>query len=234
VTLSDSPEVFVAELHLTRRQREDPLVATWVRGRDWLGSNGRIVAWVLGGLALAALVAVVWTRSRAQAEQRAANSLAEAQALYWRGDYPTLLARADEVRKNYGGTQAATEALRLKGDAFFWQGDFKSAAQNYEQYIKENRTESAYRKGVRRNLAQAYESDNQGRKAAELYEEMAGEPGPRVLTAELYVSAARAWRAAGDPAKAKALYQKVSNEYTDTVFGADADIALGEMEAAGR
>jgi len=224
----------VAELHLTRRQREDPLVATWVRTQDWFAHNGRIAAWTVGGLALAVLVFVVWTRSRSQAEARASSSLAEAQAIYWRGDYPTLLVRADEVRKNFAGTKAATEALRLKGDAFFWQGDFKSAAQNYDQYLKENRTDSAFRRGVERNLAQSWESDHQPKKAGELYEKIAAEPGPRLLTAELYLSAARSYRAAGDLAKAKALYQKVSTDYTDTIFGADADIALGEMETTGK
>lgn len=223
----------MAELHLTRRQREDPLVIAWVRIQDWFLANTRVIGIVMLTALVIAAIGTLWLRGRARAESNASAKLAEASALYWQGKYDQLLQRSDEIRRDYQGTPSATEAMRLRGDALFWQGDFKKAAEAYETYLKENRTSSAIRAGVKRNLAQAYEGDNQFQKAATIYEELANEPGPRLIVGELVLAAARSWEHAGNTAHASTLYQRVATEFSDTPYAATAEVALGEIEARG-
>lgn len=219
----------MTEPHLTRRQREDPLVIAWVRAQEWLEAHARPLAITAGAVVLVVVVIVLWSRARSQAADQASARVTELSAPYWRGDYAAVQTQADEIRKQYPGTPGAADAARLKGDVLYWQGDFKKATQLYETYLKEIKTPSPVRSGVRANLAQAYEGDKQPRRAAEIYEELAKEPGPRLLRAELWLSAGRAWRAAGDSARAIAAYRTVSREFTDTPSAASAEIALGEM-----
>jgi tetratricopeptide (TPR) repeat protein len=219
----------VTEPHLTRRQREDPMVIAWLRAQEWLEANARLLAILAGAVLLVVVVAVLWTQARARAAEQASVRATEMSALYWRGEYARVLTEADAIRKQYPGTLGAADAARMKADASFWQGDFKQAAQNYEVYLEEVKTPSPVRSAVRRNLAQALEGDKQSAAAAKIYEELGKEPGPRLLRAENWLSAGRAWRAAGDSAKAIAAFRTVSREFTDTPFAANAEVALGEL-----
>ena len=228
-------EAFVAELHLTRRQKEDPMVASWVRLQDWAIENARILLGVVGVVVAVALVGFLWMKSKADAEAKASGKLAEASALYWRGEYGPLTQRASDIRRDYPGTRAATEATRMLGDAAFWQGDFKKAATNYEEYLKKAPKDDPTRLGVERSLAQAWESDHQYQKAAETYERLGNNSDlPRLDQADLTMSAARAYEAANNVAKAKPLFEKVANNFPETPFGTQAQIRLGELEGAGK
>ncbi len=223
----------MVEPHLTRRQREDPLIIAWLRVQQWTEKNARLLATVGIAILVVIVAVLLWSRAKAGAEAKASESIAQLNALYWQGQYDRVVQGADETRKTYPGTWAATDALRLKGDALFWNGDFKGAATAYEAWLKLNREPSPIRMGVRLNLAQAYESEHQFRPAAQIYEELAKEPAPRLVTAECLLGAGRAWRAAGDSARAIAAFQKVSTQYSETPFAANADVALGEMELKG-
>ena len=219
-----------ADPHLTRRQREDPLVIGWYRFQDWFVENVRTVAIVAGLLLIGVLAGVFWTRARADKEARANARLAEASVTYWRGDYPAVSELSQRIQQEFGGTAAATEVLRIEGDAFFWQGEFEKAIASYNSYLEKNRTPSLVRDGVRTNLAQAYESAGKPLEAARAYEELTRADAPRVVLAERALAAAHAFRAAGDTAKAVPLYRKVTTEYAETPSAREAEIALGEVQ----
>jgi tetratricopeptide (TPR) repeat protein len=220
----------VPEPHLTRRQREDPLVMTWVRTQEWMEANARLLAVVAGAVLLVIVVTVLWVRARAEAEGKAGEKVAEISALYWQGGYDRVIQGVDQLRKDYPGTAAAKEAIRVKGDALFWQGDFKGARAAYQAYLTEDTKPSPVRLGVRRNLAQALESERQFKEAAALYEELAREPGPRAIQAELLLAAGEDWRSAGDSARAAQAFGRVARDYADTPSGAKGQMYLGEVQ----
>src|SRR5262245_27393957 len=137
------------------------MVSAWVQLQEWALDNARILLGVVGVVAAVAVVGWLWSRSRADAEAKASGKLAEANALYWRGEYGPLAQRANDIKRDFPGTKAATEATRILGDAAFWQGDFKKAATEYDDYLKHVPKGSPIRPGVERGLAQAWESDKQ-------------------------------------------------------------------------
>lgn len=224
----------MTELRLTRRQKEDPVLVGWVRFQDWVLENSRVILGVVGVAAALGIVTFLWMRTRADSEAKASGALAEASALYWRGDYGPLIQRANDIKREYGGTKAATEAERMLGDAYFWQGDFAKAKESYESYLKKTPASSQLRPGVERSMAQALESQKQYTQAAEIYERLAAADGPRDVRGELYYAAGRAWQEAGRLDKAKPVYQKLAAEFGDTPSAGDAEIALGELEAQGK
>jgi tetratricopeptide (TPR) repeat protein len=216
--------------HLTRRQREDPLVIAWYRIQEWLEENLRTVLIVAGLVALGVIAGVFWTRQRADKEARGNARLAETSVTYWRGDYPRVGQLSEQLKREFPGTTAAVEVLRIEGDAHFWQGDFEKAAASYNEYLQKNRTPSVVRDGVRMNLAQAYESAGKPAEAAKLYEELSRVEAPRTVVAERALAAAHAYRAAGDTAKAMPLLRRVATDFAETPSARDAEVALGELQ----
>ena len=83
-------------------------------------------------------------------------------------------------------------------------------------------------------MGEALESQKEFARAAEIYEKLAQESGPRVARGELYYAAAHAWEDAGNLAKARPLYERVATEFADTPSAGDAEIALGQIQAQGR
>jgi predicted negative regulator of RcsB-dependent stress response len=224
----------VTELHLTRRQKEDPVVVAWARFQDWFLDNIRIVLAAVGIVLAVVVIGGLWFKSRADAETKASGKLAEASALYWRGEYGPLSQRAIDIRQNYQGTKAAAEATRMLGDAYFWQGDFKKAVDSYNEYLTKIPASSPMRPGVDRSIAQAYESQRQFKEAAAQYEKSAKEFSSRMDQADMYMSAGRAYEAMSNFASAKTSFQKVADEYADTPFSNDAEMKLGEIQGQGR
>jgi TolA-binding protein len=224
----------VTELHLTRRQKEDPVVVTWARFQDWFLENIRVVLAGAGIVVAVVVIGALWYKSRADAETKASGKLAEASALYWRGEYAPLSQRAADIRRDYPGTKAAAEATRMLGDAYFWQGDFKKAVDSYNEYLTKIPANSPMRPGVDRSLAQAYESQRQFKQAATQYEKTAKEFASRVDQADMYMGAGRAYQAMTDFAHARSTFAMVASEYADTPFANDAEMRLGEIEGQGR
>src|SRR5262249_17148968 len=207
-----------------RRKKEDPVIAAWARFQDWYMDNARIVLGAVGIVIAIVLIGGLWLKNRADSEAKASGKLAEASALYWRGEYGPLSQRVIDIRRDYPGTKAAAEATRMLGDAYFWQGDFKKAADLYNEYLKNAPASSPMRSGVDRSLAQAYESARQFKEAAAQYEKTAKEFPSRMDQADMYMAAGRSYEALGDYMHAKATLQKVADEYSDTPFSNDAEM----------
>jgi TolA-binding protein len=120
----------------------------------------------------------------------------------------------------------------MKADALFWTGSFDSAATLYREYLSKEKGDSPLHLAVQQSLAFTLESKKEFPAAAKEYEELATTAPDRSSAADFLMSAARSYRNANQPDKARALYEKVSNEYKDTTFGRDAEVELGEILAA--
>ena len=219
----------MGNLQFNRKRREDPVYVMWEETQEWLAEYGRILAIVVAVVVVVGLVGMFWFNSQAAKESEAGVKLAEAKQLYWAGDYASVIQRAQEVEDQYGGTKAGVDAIRVKADAFFWQGDFPSAIGAYELYLDEVKVDTPVLSGVRENLAQAHESQGEYEQAAQIYEAAAAEEGPRNLQAERFVDAAYAWKEAGNNDRAVELFRRVTTEFADTPSYPVAEIGLGEM-----
>lgn len=218
----------MAAIDFGKRRHEDPLYRVWDQVQDWAARYGRVAGIVLLVLVVAAGALYFWNRARADREADASVRLAQVRSLYWRGDYPTVLLQTREIETEFAGTRAAAEATRVKGDALYWQGDFKGAVTAYEEYLQRVGAQSPALAQVRENLAQALENDGQFERAAETYEAIAKLEGPRPILAARWLGAARAWQLAGSHERAVAAYRTVIREYGDTQSARTAQVLLGE------
>jgi tetratricopeptide (TPR) repeat protein len=218
----------VADLQFGRRRQEDPVYRAWQETQDWLARYGRMAGIAVLALALAGAAYYLWNRGRVEREGEASVRLAQMRALYWRADYPAVVQQARTIESEFAGTRAAAEATRVKGDALYWQGDFKGAITAYEEYLTKIDARSPALAQVRESLAQALENDGQYERAARMYEEIAVLEGPREILAARWLGAGRAWQLAGDREQALAAYRKVVREYAETASARTAQVRLGE------
>ena len=215
---------------LTKQELKEDAFVTWVYDTtDRVQRNWVPVAAAVGVVVVLALGGFMWSRANQKKEAEARTTLAEARTAYWSGNYVRTAQLADQVLADAGGTKAAIDAMRVKGDALFWQGAFDSAAMIYQDVLRKDRADSPMRTAVQQSLAFALESKRDFAGAAKLYEEVAAEAPDRTNAADFYMAAGRAHRGAGQADKAKAMFEKVANDYKETTFARDAEVALGEL-----
>jgi tetratricopeptide (TPR) repeat protein len=211
------------KLHDPGAELLDQAAGMWAR-------YGRIVL-IVAGVVVAAAVLVFFTlRSRDQAEAAAAGRLAEANVLYWQGDYQRSLEQARQVAQQYGSTPSGVDAHRLAGDNAYWKGDYKLAIEEYQAYLSRQKT-GLLADAVRRSLAYAFESAGRHQEAAQAFAGLVG-VFDRETSAEFLSAAARCETAAGRPAEALKHLQRIVDEYGETAGANVARIQIAELSGA--
>lgn len=211
---------------------EDPGAELLAKGAAFWERYGRIALGVLAALAAAAAITFVTMRSRASAEEQAAGRLAEANVLYWQGEYPRSLELSRQISQQYPTTPSGIDAHRLAGDNAYWNGDFKTAVTEYRTYL-DRQKKGVLAEGVRRGLAYALESSRQFAEAASAYEALVGR-FDRESSGELLAAAARCYRAANRRADALRCLQRLVDEFGETGSAVVARTELAELSAAPR
>jgi tetratricopeptide (TPR) repeat protein len=210
---------------------DDPGAETLERLTSTWDRYGRLILGVVAAAIAIGAVTFMVLRNRAAREEQAASALAEANVLFWQGDYARSLERATQVAQQYGSTPSGIEAHRLAGDDAFWSGDFKGAVAHYRRYLDKNKSGLLADAG-RRSLAYALESSGDYVEAAKTYESLIGR-FDRVSSAEFLSAAARSYRLANQPAEALARLRRLESEFGETTYARDARIQIAELTAAG-
>jgi tetratricopeptide (TPR) repeat protein len=188
---------------------------------------------VILGVAAALVVVSAGTfltlRSRATQEDQAAGRLAEANALFWQGDYARSQQISKQVAEQYASTPSGRDAHRLMGDAAYWSGDFKTAVSEYQRYLELDKT-GLLANAVRRSLAYALESAQQYAQAVPVYDQLVG-VFDRESSAEFLMAGARCEVLAHQPAEATRRLQRLVDEFGDASLAGRARSMMGEIAA---
>lgn len=187
---------------------------------------GRVLLIGAGVLAAAALLVFFMMRSRAQAEAAAAGQLAEANLLYWQGDYKRSMEQAKAVAQQYPSTPSGIDAHRLAGDNAYYDANYKAAIEEYRAFLAREKT-GLLAEGVRRSLANALESAGENEEAARTYAGLVG-LFDRETSAEFLASAARCELAAKRPAEAVKYLQRIVDEFGETSSAGLARVLIAE------
>jgi len=209
---------------------EDPGADLLDRATGIWDRYGRISMIALGVVAVGGAIVFLTMRARARSEAQAATQLAQANILYWQGEYAQSLEAARQVSQLFPSTPSGIDAHRLAGDDAYWTGDFKAAVTEYQAFLAQ-RKDGVLADAVRRSLAYAFESDGQLAEAAPTYEKLIG-VFDRESSAEFMAAAARCYKALGQPDKALALLQRLVDEQGASSYAAIARVEIAEMKAA--
>jgi TolA-binding protein len=200
----------------------DRMTSLWVA---W----GRYALIGLGVIAAIGAGVFFWMRSREAAEAEASRKLAEANVLFWQGDYARSLELAKQVGTEHPGTSTALDAHRLAGDNAYWSGDFTAAITEYRAYL-DGAPSGMLADAVNRSLAYAYESAGQPAEAAPIYERLVG-TFDRESSSEFLFAAARCLQATGKTADAIARLERLTSEFGETSYAPRARLMIAELQA---
>ncbi len=209
---------------------EDPGAEALDRMQTLWERYGRIALGVVIAAAAIGALAFFSLRARAASEDAASGKLAEADLLFWQGDYARSLTVARQVSEQYPSTPSGIDAHRIAGDDHYWMGDFKSAADEYKRYLDKQSTGSLA-DGVRRSYAYALESSNRSKDAAPLYDGLVGK-FDRESSAEFLSAASRCYVASGQKAEAVKRLQRILDEFGETSVANSARVRLAELQAS--
>ena len=171
---------------------------------EWLMENGRSLAYQLAVVALAALAALAFTRSRAAKYENASAALLTT----------TDVAGLEELNGRYGGTKLGPMIRIRLARALYDASQFDSAKGTYAEFLKRN-AKSPLAIEARLGLAASEEALREFQQAIADYQAVGAPAGtPAAILAKM--GEARCVAAAGDKAAAKALAASLAEEVRGT------------------
>ena len=208
-------------------QLEDPGAVMLDRMQSLWNRFGRLALGVLGAVVVIGVGYYFTAQANARRENEASKRLAEANQLFWQGDYDRSKTMSEEVAKQYGGTRSGTDALRIAGDNAYWKGDWKDAIAQYKAYLGKS-SSGVVADAVRRSLAYSYESDGQPAEAVKLYDQLVGR-FERESSAEFLFASARCNRVLGKNDEARKRAERIVTEFGETSYAMPARVMVAEL-----
>jgi len=206
-----------------------------------LEPGDKLVAWIRRNqralIAAAAVVVIVaagvWfvLAYRARKEEAAQTALEQARFATQSGNLPLAATDLSRIVATYGGTEAADEAVILLAQVRLLQNEATMAADELRKAL-DGGMASQFRAGAYSLLGAALENLGNMSEAGKAYEDAAGAAWYGFLSAQYLNDAGRAYTQAGDTSGAISAYRKVINEYSDSPSVTEAEVRLGELEAA--
>ena len=194
------------------------------------GQYGRFVLAGAGVLAVAGLATFFTLRTRAANEDRAARRLAEAQVLFWQGDYTRSGDYAKQVVDQFPGTASAHDAHRVAGDNAYWTTDYAGAVKEYRLFLDKSHP-GVLEDVVKRSYAYALEANKQYKDAIPVYDQLVGR-FDREASGEFLAAGARCALALGQRDEALKRYQRILDEFGDSSYAQVARVWVGELGGA--
>jgi outer membrane protein assembly factor BamD (BamD/ComL family) len=206
--------------------REETRAATgpvpWYRDR-----NRRLVA---GGITIAVIALVAWfvVTSGRRKEEFAARSLNQARATAEAGNLPLASSELQRLIQTYKGTDAAREAVITLNQVRLVNGQSELAAVGLRDFLA-TKPPAKYASPAYGLLGASLENARKWSDAGDAFKQAAATADLDYLKAQHLVDAGRAYREAGKPQEAIAVYRTVIQKYPKTSSWTEAQVRLAEL-----
>jgi len=202
---------------------------TWLT--KWIRSHRQLTTYLAVGLVVA-LGLFAWSFLTAKtAERSAGRQIAQARLALESKNYPLAASVLSQVVENFSGTSAAQEASILLAQARLAQGQTQQAIEVLQRSAP--KADKYFRAQSYALLGAAYENALRPKEAATAYETAAAAALYPFLRAQFLSDAGRAWVAAGDTAKALAVYRTIAEKLDSTTAAGEVKVRLGELTKGG-
>ncbi|MCY3553687.1 MAG: tetratricopeptide repeat protein [Gemmatimonadetes bacterium] len=213
---------------ISRREMKEDRFILWLYemsseiDRHWKSLTAAVV------LVVACVVGwYYWTNMQADDLVEAGQVFAPGQTAMQDSRYEDAIPIFERVVTEFGGTAVALEATIELANACFQTGDIEKARTYYQTYLDEyGRQDVHFWLAARSGLAACDEEEEKYEEAANQYLALADEDPDSYLAPGLLLNAARCFGAADQKDQARALYDRVVENYEETPYARDARIAL--------
>lgn len=203
--------------------KEDKLVTTFFKARDYLDKQGKnLLKFGGAGILLIALV-VFWFISKSKSEYRASYELGVALTAAYHADPATLAPEFSRIAEQYSGTTAANEALMYTAQMRLMANQPEEALKAFDDYLKKGRKSKYLHPSALAGKGASLEDLKRFSEAAQAYLAAATYEKNLFIAPRYYVDAARCFRLAGDISKAREQCELVKSHFPDSPFAAEAE-----------
>jgi tetratricopeptide (TPR) repeat protein len=217
-----------------REIKEDKLVTKYFEARTWLDENTKILSYVGIGLAALIVIGFLWSKSRADSNEKATAMLAKVTPYYDEGRYDLaingvpqegtqgLQAIVDEL----GSSNAGEVAKLYLANSYFALKNYDKALSTYDNISVSDKmmTASAYA-----GMGACYEAKGDYSHAAIYFEKAASKNTAEVQAPENLQRSAINYAAAGQKEKAVELLQKLKKEFPSSSYAREVDRYIAEF-----
>ena len=195
---------------------------------EWVRQNRRMAT--AAGAAVVIVVGGAWfvVSAKARKEGFAARALRDAQAAVGAGNLPLATNDLSRLVASYRGTPAADEAAILLGQLRLTTGEADSAIRELTSFA-ESGPRPRFQAAAYNLLGAALEQRGRLAEAGDAYQKAALTWPYDFLQAQALLEAGRAFRAAGDTARAAAAYEQILRDYSEGPSALEAKLRLGEV-----
>lgn len=209
--------------------KQDQFVLATMKAKTFVEDHSRQIIYISLGVLAIIFLAIYIMNSRSQAKIDAASLLSTAQEQMRNGEKENAIATFNEIIDQYQGTPAAGHAAFFLGKSYWEEGDLTQAKPYFETFINKYAGKNIMSQAAYAAYADCLlsEKDNEG--AAKNYEKAATTDPDFPLSVDYLYSAAQAYSDAGNSAKAKALCQKIIDDYNNPTFKNRAEVLLESL-----
>jgi tetratricopeptide (TPR) repeat protein len=216
-----------------REIKEDKLVTKYFEARTWIDENTKILSYVGIGLVGLVVIGFLWSKSRADSNEKATAMLAKLTPYYDEGRYELAINGVPQegtqglqaVVDEHGSTQAGEIAKLYLANSYFALKNYDKALSTYDDISISDKmiTASAYA-----GMAACYEAKGDFSHAASYFEKAASKSMTATQAPENLQRSATNYAAAGKKEKAIDLLQMLKKEFPSSSYARDVDRFIAE------
>ncbi len=206
-------------------KRPDEFVSKGTQMLEWMRTHGNRVG-VIAGVLAAVILVLVGLRSMRSAQLRQANDeLGQALAVYRANRFGDAVAQFTEVATRWHATPVGSMARIYLGLAEAQNSNLDGAIAALQEVLEQPELPSYLRQQAVQDVAIALERKGDAKAAAQQYATAAAMDGP--YRAGALLAEARLREQLGEPAQARALYERFVAEFPDA---AEHEFASAKIE----
>ncbi len=221
----------VVTKHLSKQElKEDKVAVAAAEAADYLKEHARVLGAAIAVVVVAIVVVVVVIQTRERADREAAAAMFTAESAYFSGDYAGAASQFQAVADKHGAAKMAKQARLFEGNAELAAGNAAAAEKSFRSFLSGRTADPIFETAARRGLGGALVSQEKPADGAEQYAQAAKIAG-NALAAEDWLSAGRAYAAAGNQAQAIQSYRSAIEASPAGAATAEARVRLQEALA---
>jgi tetratricopeptide (TPR) repeat protein len=222
---------------ISRREiKEDKLVTAYFNTRGWLEQNTKIISYVAIGLAAVAVIIFLWSKNKAESNDKATAMLAKVIPYYDQGNYNAALNGVPQegtqglqaIVDEHGSTNSGQIAKLYLANSYYALKDYEKALEYYDDISVSDKLVSA---SALAGVAACYEAKGDFSKAASYFEKAASKNMTLAQAPQNLQRSALNYAAVGKKEKAVELLQTLKKEFPASSYARDVDRFIAEYSS---
>jgi len=222
---------------ISRREiKEDKLVTAYFETRGWIEKNPKIISYIAIGLAGIVIIGFLWSKNRADSNEKATTMLAKVAQYYDEGKYDLAIDGVPQegtqglqaIVDEHGSTKTGQLAKLYLANSYYALKNYDKALECYDDISVSDKLVSA---SAMAGVAACYEAKGDFVKAASYFEKAASKNMTLMQAPENLQRSAVNYAAAGKKEKAVELLQTLKKEFPTSTFAREVDRFITEYSS---